>query len=223
MCVICLSTDLIQGKCYPNIFPYCQNINYKYTVIPQYLQKHMYEFVYNKNFTGDSVIDAQFTNTSIIYRYDEEIKKFPKCSKMLKMVMCAERLPPCFLGETSTLYSICESVCQSIYKTCPGVKDSFFKWYLQECEVLPPGNTSHGYCKHTKWPNPHDWLNQEKYFGSMFTFDSSFEFNCSLVYRLVDINRLIDWSIYAGDWLAYIISRLIGLLDDIARFISWSI
>ncbi|KXJ24932.1 uncharacterized protein LOC110246820 [Exaiptasia diaphana] len=159
------ASDLIQGNCFPNIFPYCQNISYNYTVMPTYMQIHLYEIFYDKNYTGNPVIDAQFSNTTYIHRYDLWLKKYPKCAQMLKMLFCSDRIPPCFLGEESTLYTICKSVCKSLLTVCPELKDTYLKWYLGECEISPNGNTSHGFCKITEWPNPHDWLNQEEYFG----------------------------------------------------------
>jgi len=114
------------------------------------------------------VIDAQFPNTSILQFHDKSLNKFPKCLKKIKMVMCAEIVPPCFSGEKARLYTACQSLCFSILKECPEVKSDVVRWFIRECEFTENGNSSHGYCAVDAWPNPHRWLNEEKFFGSMF-------------------------------------------------------
>jgi len=158
----------MQGQHEKVLIPWCQNLTYNYTIIPEHVQMIEYKNVYDKNFTGDPVIDAQFPNTSFISMYEEALSKFPKCSEKIKMVVCADIVPPYFPGEHARLYTACQSLCFSILKECPEIKGSIVEWFIGGCEFTESGNSSHGYCAVNSWPNPHQWFHDEAWFGSKF-------------------------------------------------------
>ncbi|KAK3729898.1 hypothetical protein QZH41_010713, partial [Actinostola sp. cb2023] len=156
---------LLEGGCNNIIIPWCQGLNYNQTNLPENIQKNLYKAYYNKNMTGNPVVDAQYDNTSFVHRIDLWTQKFPKCAKTIKMMVCSEVILPCFPGESLAFYTLCSSNCKSVLTQCPEIKDSDFYYWLTRCEFVAYGNSSHGYCKHTSWPNPHEWLHQKQYFG----------------------------------------------------------
>ncbi|KAK3747480.1 hypothetical protein QZH41_002158, partial [Actinostola sp. cb2023] len=159
------TTGLLEGGCANLTFPWCQGLNYNHTIAHENVQKNLYKFYYKKNMTGDPVVDAQYDNTTYLHTYDLWMQKFPKCAETIKMMICSGHMPPCFPGEGLAFYTLCSSNCKSILTQCPEIRDSDFYYWLTECEFVAYGNSSHGYCKHTSWPNPHEWLHQKEYFG----------------------------------------------------------
>ena len=152
----CLLTSVsspgpLDRGCQELIFPACQNKGYNHTLISVEGQKKMYSWIYRTNYTKGNV-SKEFPS-----KMEEELAKYPKCRANLEKLFCADFFPPCFPGEGPMLYTLCHSVCQEIMDDCFVLLKEDYKEYQFYCTRLAEGNTSHGFCKHTRWPNPSDW------------------------------------------------------------------
>lgn len=132
-------------------------MGYTMTIPTSEGQKKSYRFFYRKNITdGDKTKPA---NNSILQKVMWRIKQSPKCGRNIHKLFCAEVVPPCFPPEEKAYYTVCQPVCKAIGKQCPEVLEGRGSIYYKTCERMAPGNTSHGFCKHTKLPPIIDWAN----------------------------------------------------------------
>lgn len=162
-------------KGHPVLFPWCQDVDvqYNYTLISEELQRKIYNSYYDKNLTGIPLVDTQYGNDTIIAHWDWVLRKYPKCSKALKRAACGQHIvPPFFPEEGLKFYTLCRSQCRLIQTQCPEIMDdpdfNSDYWLVADCGLLAYGVTSHGFCEHKSWPNPHEWINSfESIFGGM--------------------------------------------------------
>ena len=105
------------------IIPVCKNLQISnYTFISFELQRKLYKFAYNKEYTAVNV-EEDFPRM-----YKQLFEKYPKCQDNLKKLICGEFLPPCFPDEPEGpgYYTICRSVCEEITRDCP----DFFRYLV---------------------------------------------------------------------------------------------
>lgn len=150
---------MLEDTCNRLIFPWCQGIGYDHTILKESTQIASYNDFYGKNYTNDSTKDAVSEKYSEISFWDEIVANNSKCTLDIKKMLCAEFFPPCFPDEGLSLYTVCKPICDRIIKECPETKQTeSFELFFQSCEAKALGESSHGYCRYTKWPEPMKWL-----------------------------------------------------------------
>jgi len=149
--------------------PWCQHpdVGYNNTLVSEQLQRKVYYTYYKKNLTGNPAEDSLYSNGTLIYHWEWIVRRYYRCSKTLRKAACGHHMvPPFFKEEGLGLYTLCRSGCRHILTECPEiVKDpefDFHYWLVQDCGMLAYGVSSHGFCEHKTWPNPHEWLNSLK-------------------------------------------------------------
>ncbi|CAH3149633.1 unnamed protein product [Pocillopora meandrina] len=152
-----ISSPLDRG-CQNLIFPACKNLGfYNHTIFAESVQKKFYKIFHNKTYGDGQDLDQDFP-----FFVRMQAAKFPDCSTDIKKLFCGDLFPPCFPEEGSPkLKTLCRSVCDDIQRKCPDFfSDNFMG--AEICAFLAPGNTSHGFCDHTDWPEPFSWLRYYK-------------------------------------------------------------
>lgn len=148
-----VSSPLDRG-CQNLIFPACKNLGlYNHTIFTESVQKKLYYLIYNRTYGDGQLLDQGFPMV-----IEMQVAKYPKCATNIKKLYCGDLFPPCFPEEGSpTFKTLCRSVCNDIQRECP---DYFGENYLsaEMCALFAPGNTSHGFCDRTEWPEPFFWL-----------------------------------------------------------------
>jgi hypothetical protein len=153
-----ISKGPLEIGCQPLVnFPFCEGLGYTYTIPTAKGQLRTYKFFYRKNITdGDKTKPA---NNSILQKVIQRMNQTPKCAKSIHKLFCGDILPPCFPPEKKSYYTVCQPVCTSIGEQCPEALSGRGAIYYKTCERMAPGNSSHGFCKHTKLPPIIDWAN----------------------------------------------------------------
>lgn len=159
ICIHLLSPGLLEDTCNRLIIPWCQGIGYDHTIMKESTQIAIYHDVYGKNFTNDSRKDAVFDKDSEISFWDEILTNNSKCAPDIRKMLCAEFFPPCFPNEGLSFYTVCRPICDKISQKCPETKQTkSFEVFFKSCETRVSGESSHGFCRYTKWPKQMGWL-----------------------------------------------------------------
>ncbi|KAL9963463.1 hypothetical protein ACROYT_G026974, partial [Oculina patagonica] len=139
--------------CQELIIPACKNLGaYNHTLTSVPVQKQMYSWFYEKNYTEDSA-ETEFPEF-----VRNMFEQYPKCQENIKKIFCGEYLPPCFPDEGPRPYSLCQPLCHQMAKECPEIFSHDIMVAAEYCSTMAKGQTKHGYCQSTEWPAAFSWI-----------------------------------------------------------------
>lgn len=147
----------LERSCTPVIIPFCKNIGYTHTMITLQRQKTIYKHMYRKNYTNDANVAIPARNSGAERLLNITKSLTAGCAVNVKKLFCAEYFPPCFQKEGLAYYTACKDVCRNLSSQCPKVFNTRLRFFFY-CEKLAYGESYNGFCKHTSWPRPMQWI-----------------------------------------------------------------
>ena len=138
------------GTCHKLVLPYCKDQSYNHTYLSNNTQAINFKEDFNKTLES-SVNQTECCELKFV---NETQREFPVCASILKKLLCAEMVPPCYPGETKRFYGLCNAECQRLHDLCPEFLESHPAG-KEFCGLMAGGTAAHGFCGHTKWPEDH--------------------------------------------------------------------
>ena len=139
------------GTCHKLVLPYCKDQSYNHTYLSNNTQAINFKEDFNKTLES-SVNQTECCELKFV---NETQREFPVCASILKKLLCAEMVPPCYPWRDKALSTACAMQSVSGCMICVLSFSSPTPAGKEFCGLMAGGTAAHGFCGHTKWPEDH--------------------------------------------------------------------